>query len=391
MKASLTLVSNSAPAGLDPDLINDNASDQDQSADKKHPHLRLVSPEVQADLLREATLLRKKRKPKKKKQNDEAAKKPIGKTAAKKSAEKKAKKPKSSLTETVDAPSQQDNGLTEATLMTAHVEAMISAKRSAVVSLVGALQSHANRLSEQQSDAYSLLNAEENSAAVIDGSLEAIPLLTDIIQYGDEQELQSLIDLAINEIESLEASAAIDDEEANPDTNEIYAFNAIGKMFISQEVDPFGKNEWVIFQQKVYSKWYDTRKEASDAIHHFLVEAKLNFACETKIVERPFYVRDYAYKRYAFSAFVGIYFEEQPHEDLKLCREQCVEVNDYIVPLAKMAMRDAIRKHRDEREGQLVPGSVLTDKALDWTSVGLAIFLAYSVVMYTINTGVFGS
>jgi hypothetical protein len=369
VKSSLTLVPISDNAAQEQEKILQ--SEAESLSDKK-PILRLVSPEIQADLIKDALSKKPKRKPRKRSsaQTVEAT------TATAENAEapvKKARKPYTRKPKASPAPTD--------TLEVVAAQLVGEEKKSAVGALIQVL----HRFCQKQTDElYGMLQdviLELGDDAPLEGEGHEV---LNFVSAEVEAEFEAQIEAVIAEV--AQPQIAMDTPHVTMPT---FTFNFIGDMFISEKNDPFTENEWTLFEENVTSRWYNTQKDAVNALHELLVNAGLNYACETKILTRVFGLGDYLFKKYAFSAVVGIYSEHQAHEDKSLCEAQALRIQTQVVPDSQDVLQRLVAKHESDARLQIKPENPYTDKVLKWFSVGCLMTLAYAMVSMAIETGYF--
>lgn len=366
MKSSLTLVSSSENA-----VQNDTSLVKDEeiggSDDDKKPHLRLVGPENQADFVREAVSTKPKRKPRKRKSDAEApaARKP-SKAVEKTVAEKKPRK-----TTTRKAK------VTEKSTSVLHPKKSSPEHLPAIKGLISTLA----QIADMKAD----LLIEE----VIQGLGEDAPqALPEAFHGPADPKITESFAGAIEDV-----LASISELQAQPiqQSPKITPFRAVGEMFVSKENDPFGETEWTLFEENFTSRWYDTGKEAMDGLHALLVEAGLNFACEAKLIARYFKLDDYVYKRYCFTAVIGIYADFQESDDQDRSDRQDYHLNHVVIPDAQTLIDRIQSAHRADRKKQMKPDNIqLYDKCLKWFAVACGASLFIGVANVAVQTGFFG-
>lgn len=380
MKSSLTLVPSSDTAIQDSDAalpVGDKAtSDEVESK----PHLRLVGPENQADFIKDAIATRQKRKPRKRKADSEDA--ASSKPAAKKPPQKKTKQPavrKPRAKKIVAATLESTNVL--------QVEACVSEdQRLAIADLVGAL----SQVAEQKAEAlieFLISDLGEEAPVALPEAFEgpADPRLVTEFSEAVDAVLQSLTDTpAENEAQSIVDECVIEAAKA-----EQLPLRVLGQMIVSLDNDPFELAEWTLFEEDFKSRWYESKAEAMEALQAMMVEAGLNFACETKLISRFFNLHDYVYKRYSISAVVGVYANYTECSDQDKCRSQDAKIDSVIVPEAQIAFDKAQALHLSERKMQMKPESKLYDNCLKWFSVACCVALAMGLLHEALKTGFF--
>lgn len=366
MKSSLTLVSSSENA-----VQNDTNLAKDEeiggSDDDKKPHLRLVGPENQADFVKEAVATKPKRKPRKRKSDAEApaARKP-SKAVEKTEAEKK---PPKTTTRKAKVAEKSTSVL--------HPQNSSPEHLSAIKGLISTLA----QIADMKAD---LLIVE-----VIQGLGEDAPQpLSEDFQGPADPRITESFASAIEDV--LTSLADLPAQPAQEIPN-ITPFRAIGQMFVSKENDPFGATEWTLFEENFTSRWYDTGKEAMEGLHALLVDAGLNFACEAKLISRYFKLDDYVYKRYCFTAVVGIYADFQESDDQERSDRQDCHLNHVVIPEAQALIERIQSAHRADRKKQMKPDNIqLYDKCLKWLAVACGASLFIGVANVAVQTGFFG-
>jgi hypothetical protein len=371
VKSSLTLVPISDKAAQEQEKIL--LSEAESPSDKK-PLLRLVSPEIQADLIKDALA----KKPKRKARKRTPAKTEEATQATPESAEAPVKKARKPYTR---KPKASPAAAESADVLPAEPVVICDEKKAAVGALIQVL----HRFCEKQSDdLYAMLQSvilELGDDAPLESASDEV---LDFVSAEVEAEFEAQIEAVIAEVTQPESVA---DEPPAPMPT--FTFNFIGDMFISEKNDPFTENEWTLFEEHVTSRWYDSPKDAMSALHQLMVNAGLNYACETKILTRVFGLGDYLFKKYAFSAVVGIYSEHQAHEDKALCEAQALRIQNQMVPDSQDVLQRLIAKHESDARLQIKPENPYTDKILKWFSVSCLLSLAYAMVSMAIETGYF--
>jgi hypothetical protein len=363
VKSSLTLVPLSDNAAQEQEKIL--LSEAEISSDKK-PRLRLVSPEVQADLIKEA--LSKKPNRKARKRNTTKAADTPDKAKADK-AQPVVKKPRKPYTRKAKPEPAQS---IEPTPVTADMN----------VAIAGLLSVLHQACEKQTAELYSLLQSvihELGDEAPLEDASEEILCF---VEPETEAAFAAEVEALINGTEPSEP--LIEDLPALQHT-----YNFIGELFISEENDPFKETEWTLFEEDFTSRWYDTKKEALHGLHDVMVNAGLNYACELKVLTRVFALGDYLYHKYAVGAVVGIYSEHQPHADKAICDGQSARIHAQLIPDSLDVLQRISARHKADISKQIKPESQLYDKSLKWFSVGCLASLAYAMISMAINTGFF--
>lgn len=376
MKSSLTLVSSSDSAEqvAEVDLLPEAEAPSDQ-ADKK-PHLRLVGPENQADFIKETLATRQKRKPRKRKADGDESKAKKSKAVAKTVSEKKPRKPYTRKPKAVQPEAQAEESEQDTSVLLVP-DAFYQDRQKALYDLIEVL----SKFAESKADSLVQLviadlgdEAPNSVEGEFDGQID--PLVTSSFESAVEQ---ALMDSSI--IETV--------DPATSPVAETFTFNFIGELFVSAENDPFGPTEWTLFEENFTSRWYDSKAEAMTGLHDLLVNAGLNFACEVKVISRYFTISDYAFKRYAFTAVVGVYSEHQECGDQARCQAQDGKIKNLIVPEGQIAIDRIQALHRSERKAQMKPEGKLYDNLLKWFSYACAASLVVGVVKVAFETGYF--
>lgn len=362
MKSSLTLVPPSDNAAQEQEKIL--LSEAEISSDPK-PRLRLVSPEVQADLIKEA-LSKKPNRKARKRSSTKAADAPAKSKAKTEPVVKKARKPSTRKAKAEDTPSIETVPLA-------------ADKSAAIAGLIGVL----NQVREKQTaDLHSLLQSL-------------------IHELGDDAPLEDAKDEPLGfvepemeasfaaEVEALITGEATSEPLIEPLPEFKHTYNFIGELFISEENDPFKATEWTLFEENFTSRWYDTKKEALLGLHDVMVNAGLNYACELKILTRVFALGDYLFHKYAVGAVVGIYSEHQPHDDKALCDGQSARIHAQLIPDSLDVLQRISARHKADTAKQIKPESQLLDKSLKWFSAGCLVSLAYAMISMAIQAGFF--
>lgn len=367
MNPSLTLVPISDNAAQEQEKIL--LSEAELPSDIK-PRLRLVSPEVQADLIKEA--LSKKPNRKARKRNPaKAAEAPTKAKAKAEKAEIVAKKPRKPYTRKPK------------TEMTQSIEssATVADKNIAIAELTTVLK----RVRDKQTD---IIHAMLQTAIVELGEDAPLEDGSDEVLSFVETEMEAAftaeIDALITGVENLSPLAETANVQVVKPT-----YNFIGELFISTENDPFKETEWTLFEHEFTSRWYDSKKDALNALHEMMINAGLNFACELKILTRVFSLGDYLYQKYAFDAVVGIYSDHQPHEDQAVCEAQSAKIHTQLIPDSLDVLQRISASHKAVALKQIKPETQWVDKSLKWFSVGCLVSLAYALISMAINTGYF--
>lgn len=77
--------------------------------------------------------------------------------------------------------------------------------------------------------------------------------------------------------------------------------------FISHDTSPFENDEVILLDEWFLSRFYDTEAEARTGLNRLFAQTGINFAYGLKVGRQAFYLSDYRYYRYSFSARVGLY------------------------------------------------------------------------------------
>lgn len=377
MKSSLTLVPSPEQAAPDEVSINhvgDKAKGDDDSA---KPHLRLVGPDNQADFIKDALAGRQKRKPRKRKSDADVDAKP-SKAVAKTISEKKPKKAPARKPRAKKSTAAQ-----EGTDVLLKINPLSSEHRSALSGLIGVLSELAERKADELLE--SMIGALGDDAPVVLQNAFEGPANPQIIA-----DFSAAVDAVFH-------SLAETHEQLNPvkpGSPEVQAeklpLRVLGPMLVSLDNDPFELTEWTLFEENFTSRWYESKNEAMEGLQAMMVEAGLNYACETKLISRYFNLSDYVYKRYSISAVVGVYANYTDCHDQDQCRNQDAKIDNVIVPEAQIAFDKAQALHRSDRKTQMKPESTLYDSSLKWFSVACGVALALGVLKVAVQTGFFG-
>lgn len=226
------------------------------------------------------------------------------------------------------------------------------------------------------------------SEPVVTSSEAGLFLEQDDLQGLSERDIPTLMDQVVSSEESV---AEVVQEYAAEDL--IFAHNELGKMFVSEEYDPFQEQEFVLFKRQVFSCWYDSKDKAIDGLYRLLIDGGINFASSTTIEVKTCYLGDFAYKKYAFKAVVGLYFKETPHHDEKLCATLAHEINEIRLPEAIQATDDCIERldqYRRAQEFDELRTPLISDTMLVVTGLVCVGLIVTALVSMTVGSGIFG-
>ena len=380
MKSSLTLVPSPDAAAQVEVTVSLEVDDKAKSTeDGAKPHLRLVGPDNQADFIKEALAAgRQKRKPRKRKADADVDTKPskaVAKTIAEKKPRKPAvRKPRAKKSASV-APESTDVLPPSLTITPEKLRAI-----SCFIDLLSQVAEHkADELLE------SMVGALGDEAPIeLQEAFEG-PANPQIIE-----DFSTAVDAVLLSLSEPDSNSSLSSTEKAQPQPEMIPLRVLGPMLVSLDNDPFELTEWTLFEENFTSRWYDSKAEAMQGLQAMMVEAGLNYACETKLISRYFSLSDYVYKRYSINAVVGIYADYTECQDQDQCRTQDAKIDNVLVPEAQIAFDKAQVIHQAERKVQMRPESNLYDNSLKWFSIACGVALALSVLKVAVETGFFG-
>lgn len=150
--------------------------------------------------------------------------------------------------------------------------------------------------------------------------------------------------------------------------------------FISHDTSPFENDEIVLLDEWFVSRFYDNETEARKGLNRLFAQTKINFAYGFKVSRHAFYLSDYRYYRYAFSARVGLYaFEESltgEKQDLNTAQE---------VESVEEALSYQLSVHHASRTLDLIPKRIL--EVGHYTLLSLAAGAALCLALHGIMNG----
>ena len=98
---------------------------------------------------------------------------------------------------------------------------------------------------------------------------------------------------------------------SRPQTDKVYAYQTLGNTLFTSDRNPFDESEDVVFEHLIESRFYETADEAMAALRKLVSSTRVNFAYQVEIVSRYFHIANYRYRKYAFTARVGVYLKPQ--------------------------------------------------------------------------------
>lgn len=146
--------------------------------------------------------------------------------------------------------------------------------------------------------------------------------------------------------------------------------------FVSEDTSPFEHDEVILLDVWVVSRFYDTEAEARVGLNRLFAQTGINFAYGLKVLRHPFYLSDYRYYRYSFSARVGLYaLQDAPTGDDDLIQLDSV----------KEDLAHQISVHHASRTLELIPRRTL--EVRHYTVLTLVAGAALCIALHGIMNG----
>ncbi|MHD0644004.1 hypothetical protein ACYPKM_00040 [Pseudomonas aeruginosa] len=157
-----------------------------------------------------------------------------------------------------------------------------------------------------------------------------------------------------------------------------FLYSAVGtKTFITAHKNPFKKEHWLLLDRPFKTKWYDTKKEARQALAEVMSACGMNFACEAEYLEHKYMIGNREFRMYATSASVGIYCEEKASDSKVECYLQLCRLDDEIKPKAIAALAALQEDHNAWSNYQVQP----VHEWLNWPLNRMCIALLIALVV----------
>lgn len=148
--------------------------------------------------------------------------------------------------------------------------------------------------------------------------------------------------------------------------------------FISHDTSPFENDEVILLDEWFVSRFYDTEAEARTGLNRLFAQTGINFAYGLKVGRQAFYLSDYRYYRYSFSARVGLYALKESLEGDDLNLSQALESVD-----ADLSYQLSV--HHASRTLELIPKRTL--EVGHYTLLSLAAGAVLCVAFHGIMNG----